>query len=571
MKITPSDQKLRGGYYTPPAIADFLASWAVRSPSDHILEPSCGDGEIACAAARRLRALRRNSAQSCTIAAIELEATEARKARRRLSRVVGNEAVKVINRDFFEQCRRWGVGTPLFAAYEPFDAVVGNPPFVRYQNFPESHRGLAFELMQAIGLNPSKLTNAWVPFVIMAAQLLNDNGRLAMVLPSELLQVSYASETRQYLSQFFERLSLVTFRDLVFGGIQQDIVLLLGERRTDGEKGIAVFELNNISELEALAIDDEGVHPAELNHGSEKWLQYFLDGKQIELLRSIRSRPDLLTISDIAEVDVGLVTGENSFFVLSSDVTEQLQLWPTTSRIVSRSAHVKGLQFQQSDWEDCLRRQQRVLFFCPPNEDKRTLPKSAALYIENGEKAGLNQGYKCRIRKRWWVVPSQWVPDAFGLRQVHMYPKLVLNQADAQVTDTLHRIRFRPGTSPTQIASAFVNSLTLATSEVMGRGYGGGVLTFEPSELEALPIPTKGASDLDIESLDHLIRANNVYACLEITDKVLLQDGLGLSRRDVLRLRRSWETLRDRRIERRASGASAIDAPTELAALTPQG
>lgn len=155
----------------------------------------------------------------------------------------------------------------------------------------------------------------------------------------------------------------------------------------------------------------------------------------------------------------------------------------------------------------------------------------------------LHKGYKCRIRKRWWVVPSQWVPDAFGLRQVHAYPRIVLNAAGAHATDTLHRIRFKHGVSATRVASSFVNSLTLASSEVTGRGYGGGVLTFEPSEFEALPIPIVEDGRLRVQELDNLIRTKDVYACLEVTDKVLLQDGLGLSRRDVLgALRRSWET-----------------------------
>ena len=40
-----SEQKLRGAYYTPSAIADFILRWGVNG-NDHmdILEPSCGDG-----------------------------------------------------------------------------------------------------------------------------------------------------------------------------------------------------------------------------------------------------------------------------------------------------------------------------------------------------------------------------------------------------------------------------------------------------------------------------------------------------------------------------------------------
>ena len=43
-KPAPSYQKLRGGYYTPKPIADFLARWAIQSPTSEVLEPSCGDG-----------------------------------------------------------------------------------------------------------------------------------------------------------------------------------------------------------------------------------------------------------------------------------------------------------------------------------------------------------------------------------------------------------------------------------------------------------------------------------------------------------------------------------------------
>ena len=46
--------KLRGGYYTSPQIAAWLANWAIRKPSDTVLEPSCGDGVFLEAAASRL-------------------------------------------------------------------------------------------------------------------------------------------------------------------------------------------------------------------------------------------------------------------------------------------------------------------------------------------------------------------------------------------------------------------------------------------------------------------------------------------------------------------------------------
>lgn len=51
------EDKLRGGYYTSPKVAEWLCGWAIQSADDAVLEPSCGDGAFLEAAARRLRAL----------------------------------------------------------------------------------------------------------------------------------------------------------------------------------------------------------------------------------------------------------------------------------------------------------------------------------------------------------------------------------------------------------------------------------------------------------------------------------------------------------------------------------
>ena len=182
-------------------------------------------------------------------------------------------------------------------------------------------------------------------------------------------------------------------------------------------------------------------------------------------------------------------------------------------------------------------------FYCLPDKLKE--------YISSGEEKGLNKGYKCRIRNRWYVVPSVWVPHAFMLRQVHHYPKIILNDADATCTDTIHRVKLRNGTSAKTVAAAFLNSLTFAFSEVIGRSYGGGVLELEPNEAEKIPLPLVGADALDLNELDSLLRVNDIDAVLDITDDVLLRRGMGLSVEETQMLRTIWQKLRDRRINRK--------------------
>ncbi len=76
-------------------------------------------------------------------------------------------------------------------------------------------------------------------------------------------------------------------------------------------------------------------------------------------------------------------------------------------------------------------------------------------------------------------------------------------------------------------------------------------LSLNQKKLEKLPFPLKGADELDMDELDRLIRAGEVYAVLDITDEILLRQGMGLSREETQRLRTIWEKLRDRRVNRK--------------------
>ena len=191
MKKIPNSEKLRGGYYTPFGIAQFLAAWGVKSSGDTILEPSCGDGNVALEVALRCRAL---GARRPRLSAFELIPEEAAVARARLQQH-GIPGEGVQSAEFFSVAER------LLKGGTKFDLVVGNPPFVRYQDFPEEQRQLSFGLMRQLGLNPSRLANAWLPFLAVSSALVSEKGRLGMVIPAELFQVGYAAELRRFLAR----------------------------------------------------------------------------------------------------------------------------------------------------------------------------------------------------------------------------------------------------------------------------------------------------------------------------------------------------------------------------------
>jgi adenine-specific DNA-methyltransferase len=547
MKAPATTQKLRGGYYTPGIIARFLTDWSIQSAAASILEPSCGDGNILEAAVETL--LTRGADKSAVarqIYGIELDAAEAAKAAGRGALHGIPRLDNILVSDFFQFCEQ-----QIFSDLR-FTAVTGNPPFIRYQHFEEAHRVVAFRLMKHAGLRPTRLTNAWVPFLVASTLMLKpDGGRLAMVIPAELLQVGYAAELRCFLTNNYSKITLVTFRKLVFDDIQQEVVLLLGERNGMDHTGIRTLELNGLDDLTRCQPESNFADPLkEMDHTTEKWTQYYLDQRELDLLRSLRTDRRLTSAREVMDVDVGIVTGLNEFFVLTEQQAESQRLLNHTRPIVTRSAHLRGIAFTHTDFQENAARQLPSRLLCLPDSPLDTMPEAVRSYVLLGEQKGVNQGYKCRIRNRWYVVPSAWVPDAFMLRQIHSYPKLILNETDATSTDTIHRVRFTTKLPPRTLVAAFLNALTFAFSEIIGRSYGGGVLELEPNEAQMLPLPLANADQLDFDTLDGFIRNGEIDSALAVTDEILLKDGLGLGWQDIYRLHSAWNKLRDRRINR---------------------
>ena len=103
----------------------------------------------------------------------------------------------------------------------------------------------------------------------------------------------------------------------------------------------------------------------------------------------------------------------------------------------------------------------------------------------------------------------------------------------------------------TLLALSFLNSLTFAFSEITGRSYGGGVLTFEPTEIEELPLPLLENSTIDFKKIDNLIRQRRIEEVLDIVDEELLIKQLKFKKTEVQMLRGIWKKLGGRRSGRK--------------------
>lgn len=543
-KVDESPQKLRGGYYTPPDLAAFIARWVAAPGGSNILEPSCGDGVF-------LAALASTSTDSLRIRAFELDSTEARKAESR--ETPPNVTTSISASDFLG----WAVAK-LSAGAQPFDAVAGNPPYIRYQYLPKSFQHRAETIFRFLRCRFTKHTNAWVPFVLASLALLRPGGRLGMVLPAELIHVKHAQSLRSLLLTMCSRVVVIDPERLWFNGTLQGAVILLAEKKHHHDQRCEGLGIVPVTDREFVAEDPErlfyGTNTVNGRNVEGKWTSALLDADTRGLLNSTMDNPRVYRFGNIANVDVGIVTGANKFFLVSDKTVERFALHDYAYPMFGRSEHCPGIVYDERQHQENARSGKPTNFVWFTDQQV-TRHRPVAEYIQRGEDENLHRRYKCRIRSPWFCVPSVYATDIGMLKRSHHAPRLVFNKARAFTTDTAYRISAL-AIDPRTLVTCFLNPLTALSAELEGRHYGGGVLELVPSEIERLMIPIPSTVDTDLRVLDQAVRTTTTEQVLSEYGQRILSS-IGLSKAAQEQLLHGWLMLRNRR-HRNNNRSSAI-------------
>lgn len=526
-----SAEKLRGAYYTPIEIAKFILQWGINGSSDsEILEPSCGDGVF-------LECLNNEKMAFKKITAVEFETEEANKAR-----AINLENSYVRNDDFHQFCLN---------TFDRYDLIVGNPPFIRYQYYDSDQQILADEIFKRAGLKRTKLTNAWVTFVVGCSMLLKEQGKLGFVVPSELLQVKYAQQLRKFLETHFNKINIISFENLVFEDIQQEVVLLLCEKNLSSEHLIEHIEVADIKGLFQLDPKRLKFPTKKIDFHSDKWTYYFLDKSELNLLEKIRCK-SRSTIGSYADVEVGITTGSNDYFTVPQSIVNIYQLNEYARPMVGRSVQVNSLCFTKADWQTNIESGAKAMLLVFSPNAHVIGNEGTKAYLASGESNKIHEGYKTSIRDQWYVIPSIKLSDALFLRRNNQYPKFVLNEANAYTTDTMHRVFIHEGVNKKALLASYYNSLSFAFAEILGRNFGGGCLELMPSEVSDIFIPYRIENEKLFDTIDQMLRdKKSPDEILDITDEYILCDGLGLSKDEASLCRSIWHKTMGRRLGRK--------------------
>lgn len=527
-----SDKKRKGVFYTPDIAAQLLATWSISSAADTILEPSFGGCGFLDAVINRLNELESQTPHYQIIGSdVDIAAFDY------LAELLGEQPTEshFKYKDFLSV-------TPNDFPIKEVDAVIGNPPYVSWHNMLPSQRTSASKVTLPNGSTLNNKGSLWTFFVAHSLHFLKPGGRMAWILPGSFIYADYAAPLRAIISEQFSRSLAVMLEQRIFvsEGTEESSIILLCE----GYKPSPLLEGQQQPMRLALSstLDDlQNTVAAWANRevvGFE-WDQQanrlLVPGAVMQVYDDLCHSPAFARLGALAKIRIGLVTGDNSFFVLKRSQAQELKLPARTLRpIVARQAHFRGLQvtggdLQQLDDDDvrCL------LLNTNPYRDARK-PTALSQYLKSYPVDDIKVNRTFAKRNPWHQIAQEAVPDGFFSCMNWHGPVLVLNPADTTCTNTVYRVQFEndlfaaPGIRK-HVAVVLQSTFSQFSAELSGRSYGSGALKLEPSEAAriALLLPANDADAVEaFNQIDAHLRAGEITEARNCADLFLVQQEL---------------------------------------------
>lgn len=451
--------KSLGQFFTPTPVAGSLVQWVVRKQTDRLLDPSCGDGQFLVHHPHSV--------------GIEIDPDHARAAR---GRAPGS---MIHGGDFF--C--WATETE-----ERFEAVAGNPPFIRYQTFSGEARLRAQRAALSMGADFSGLSSSWAPFVIAAAKLLLRGGRMAFVVPAEIGHARYAEALLRALCNHFEKVQVVAYREKLFPKLSEDCWTLF----CTGFGGMCTgFHL---TAAESFAPSDSPPNPTvfvsieQWESAGHRLRPFLIPAESLALYRELSSKPSVARLGELAKVNIGYVSGDNSFFHLRPSQARSLSLPDDCLRVaVRKSEQLPKSSVDKSVVDSWLRNDAPVLLL--DLSKVSNVPQSVRRYLDSEEGQSARASYKCKNREPWYIVPDVKTPSAFLSVMCGERPVLSENEAGCACSNSILAVSLSEGTEVSTLKMGWNTKLAELGAELEGHPLGGGMLKLEPREAAAIPIP----------------------------------------------------------------------------------
>lgn len=456
---SPESRREQGATYTPSAIVDAMIAWAKDEACApvRIVDPGVGSGRFILAASKAFPKARLVGVDIDPLATLMLRANAA--------------VLKISSRLSIELVDYRSLELPVVNGPTLF---IGNPPYVRHHDISPSWKAWFGDTAAKLGFTASSLAGLHVHFFLRTRQIARPGDFGAFITAAEWMDVNYGSVLRKMLADGLGGTAVhiidpkaQPFADALSTGA---ITCFRVGRRPDS------LTLRNVANLADLA---------PLNHGREvPWDAIASASKWSHFTReSAPLRSDEIELGELFRVHRGQVTGCNEVWIEhpGAPVLPERFLLPAVTR--ARELLEAGYVLDDAS---ALRR----VVDLPADLEQLSSAERKAVerFLIWARQLKAHDSYIAQHRSPWWCVRYREPAPVLCTYMARRPPHFVVNAAEARHLNIAHGLYPREKLS-TEVLERLVRALGRTITGEGGRVYAGGLIKFEPRELERIRIP----------------------------------------------------------------------------------
>jgi len=457
----------KGQFWTPPWVAEAMVEYVLADGAKVLFDPAVGAGAF-------FRAARA---------------------------VAGERGLYLCGMEIDPSVVEEGLGDEVrigdFLAQPPrtkFPAIVANPPYVRHHRLGvESKARLRQLATLLLGKPLDGRAGLHVYFLIQALELLEENGRLAFILPADTCEGKFAPELWDWIARSFALDAIVTFAPEAtpFPGVDTNPLVFFIRKAPpksrflwarcyrSGGNALRRWVQAGLSEVRGEGLV---VISRELDEGLSSGL-------------SREPSPEggiKYVLGDFARVMRGVATGANDFFFMTRERARRLGIPEECFvRAIGRTRDVPGNEVSLETLEALERQGRPTLLLALRGEDLSAFPEAVRRYLREGERLGLPERPLLAQRRPWYRMETRTPPPFLFTYLGRRSSRFVRNAAGVvPLTGFLCVYPRADGEEHLERIWRMINHPdTLGQLSRIAKSYGHGAIKVEPRMLERLPIP----------------------------------------------------------------------------------
>jgi methylase of polypeptide subunit release factors len=467
----------KGQFWTPNWVAEAMVAYVTEN-TDLVFDPATGKGAF-------YEALLKLQKQNISFWGTDIDPEVLSQG------IYSKEKCFVEKRDFIKN-----------PPHRKFRAIIANPPYIRHHRIDEETKLVLKKIATSVtGNSIDGRAGYHIYFLIQALNLLEQDGKLAFIMPADTCEGKFAKNLWKWISEKFCIEGVITFdeRATPFPNVDTNAIIFL-IKNTNSQKTLQWVKAKR-------AYSDDLLRFVTSNFKLKKFDSLEIITRQLkEGLATGLSRPEQnhngfkFHLNDFASVMRGIATGSNEFFFLTAEQVEKLNIPKEfLKRAVGRTKDASKSILTFEDIEG-LDRENRPTYLLSIN-GQESYPKSVKDYLTIGEKMGLPTRSLIQQRNPWYKMEQRKVPPLLFAYLGRRNTRFIKNQAgvlpltgflcvypiydDQEYIDNLWQALNHPD--------------TLENLKLVGKSYGSGAIKVEPGSLNKLPIPEHIVTQLNLK------------------------------------------------------------------------